>query len=200
MIPWNKGISRSIEEKEKISKKTREAMWKPEIRKKYLEGIKKRKWFPWNKGLTINNPKVRKSVENLQRGYKEKVKSNWNKGLTKETDERIKKLAEKVSEARKKLFQTERGKRLIEEHKKRLREGYFQKHKDEILKQAEILRQQGFQVLICDKKRPDIIARKNDKIYAVEVEIEKPNLYQKFDKWNDRTIFDDIHWIIIKRK
>lgn len=41
-ISANKGKRLSSEQKEIVSKKTKEAMWKPEIREKYLESMKNR--------------------------------------------------------------------------------------------------------------------------------------------------------------
>lgn len=64
-------------------------------------------------------------------------------------------------------------------------------HKMALLDEVRILKEQGFKVLNVDKVRPDIIARKNGKIYAVEVEFSEPD-YGKYDSQN---IFDDIIWI-----
>jgi hypothetical protein len=55
-----------------------------------------------------------------------------------------------------------------------------------------MLKQQGFEVLIVDKVRPDIIARKEDKIYTVEVELDKPD----YDKYEGIKVFDDVMWIL----
>ena len=55
-----------------IAEKTKEAMARPEVRKKYLDGLKNRNKIPWNKG-------------------KKGAQIAWNKGLTKD-DERIKQM------------------------------------------------------------------------------------------------------------
>jgi hypothetical protein len=65
-------------------------------------------------------------------------------------------------------------------------------HQKAVIEQAEVLRQQGFRVVITDKVRPDIIARRGDKIYAVEVEFNKPD----YDKYEGVEVFDDIMWIV----
>lgn len=50
--------------------------------------------------------------------------------------------------------------------------------------------------MIIDKVRPDIIARKDDKVYAVEVEFEKPD----YSKYEGIQVFDDIMWILRSSK
>jgi len=141
---------------------------------------------------------TREKISLKQRGIKEKYPI-WNKGLTKETSESVKKYGEKNKIIKKGFFATEKGKKWIEEHKNELKTGYYKIHKDEILKQAEIFKKEGFQVLICDQKRPDLIVRKNNNIFAIEIETLKENKIPNYEKWNEKTIFDDIHWIIIKK-
>ncbi len=65
-------------------------------------------------------------------------------------------------------------------------------HTEALDEHAEILRDQGFEVMIVDKLRPDILARKDGKIYAVEVEFGKPD----YAKYEGIKVFDDIIWII----
>ena len=67
-----------------------------------------------------------------------------------------------------------------------------------VLKEAEELKKQGFRVIpIAMKCIPDIIAIKDNKVFAVEVEYNKPN----YAKYTDeiRQFYDDIIWILKKK-
>ncbi len=69
-------------------------------------------------------------------------------------------------------------------------------HAEEIKKQAKILTKQGYKCVLPDfQPRPDIIAIKNNKVYAVEIEFGIP----KVEKYNNTNIYDDIWWIIMGR-
>jgi Holliday junction resolvase len=72
----------------------------------------------------------------------------------------------------------------------------FALHKRAVVEQSEVLKQQGFKVLIVDKLRPDIIARKGDKTYAIEVEFDKPD----YEKYQGIQVFDDVIWILRSSK
>ena len=91
------------------------------------------------------------------------------------------------------IHRSRKGIPKTEEEKQKIRER-FRLHKEALKEQAKILKQQGFKVMIVDKVRPDIIARKDDKIYAVEVEFDKPD----YDKYEGIEVFDDIIWILKK--
>lgn len=67
----------------------------------------------------------------------------------------------------------------------------FKRIENEVLK----LEKQGFKCIPLTKTIPDIIAMKDSKIYAIEVEYGKPN-YSKYDKNNYKNNFDDIIWIL----
>lgn len=72
-------------------------------------------------------------------------------------------------------------------------------HKAAIAKQCEELKSQGFRVIPLDgeiKVIPDIIAVKDNKILAVEVERGKP----KYDKYQDIHCYDDIIWILVGKE
>jgi len=70
-------------------------------------------------------------------------------------------------------------------------------HTKAIEEHAKALKEQGFKVFLADRRpRPDIIAKKDGKVYAVEVEFGYPD----FDKYKSIDFFDDIHWVTIKRK
>lgn len=64
------------------------------------------------------------------------------------------------------------------------------------LEQCEILKEQGFRVIPIGRVIPDIIAIKDNKVYAVEIEYNTPN-YDKYNKVPG--LFDDIIWILKKR-
>lgn len=65
---------------------------------------------------------------------------------------------------------------------------------------AEIadLELQGFRCIPITHVVPDIIAIRDGKVYAIEVEYGKPN-YQKYTE-TIRQYYDDVIWILIKRK
>jgi len=65
-----------------------------------------------------------------------------------------------------------------------------------ILQEIPELEKQGFRCIPITSVVPDIIAIKDNKIYAIEVEYGKPD----YDKYTDeiRKKFDDIIWIIRK--
>lgn len=64
--------------------------------------------------------------------------------------------------------------------------------------EAEIpaLEKQGFRVIPITNVIPDIIAIKGDKVYAVEVEYQRPN----YNKYNSlpRMYYDEIIWLVRK--
>jgi len=123
-IPWNKGktfeeifgTEKANEIKKLISNHTKEVMNRPEVIKKIKIA---------NTGQKRSND-TRKKLSNLKKGKKRKPLSDvikkkisianmerkaWNKGLTKETDERIKKGSEKL-----------KGRKLSERTKNKIRE------------------------------------------------------------------------------
>ena len=53
----------------------------------------------------------------------------------------------------------------------------------------------GFDVMNSERVHPDIIARKDGKFYAIEIEFNKPN-YKKYD---GITLFDKVEWILKNR-
>jgi endogenous inhibitor of DNA gyrase (YacG/DUF329 family) len=93
------------------------------------------------------------------------------------------------------VHRSRKGSHRTEEEKQKIRER-FTLHQNAVIEQAEVLKQQGFKVMIIDKVRPDIIARKDDKVYAVEVEFEKPD----YSKYEGIQVFDDIMWILRSSK
>jgi len=74
---------------------------------------------------------------------------------------------------------------------------YRQEHRDAVLKEAAILREQGYKVLLTDDIRPDIIARKGGIVIAKEIELGNPNR----SKYEDIDFFDEVIWLTdIKEK
>jgi hypothetical protein len=71
-------------------------------------------------------------------------------------------------------------------------------HYEEILEQTKILEKEGFRCIPVGKVIPDIIAIKNNNIFAIEVEKGKPH----WEKYTDdvRKYFDDIIWILLRDK
>lgn len=66
---------------------------------------------------------------------------------------------------------------------------------ERILSEIPELEKQGFKCIPIGKVVPDIIAIKDGKVYAIEVERGKPN-YSKYDKDNYKKMFEDIIWIL----
>lgn len=116
----------------------------------------------------------------------------WNKG----------KIGFKMSEETKQKMSKSRmgrtsgmlGKKMSDESKRKLSLSQRRVH-TRIIAELDNLTQQGFRcVPVGGKVKPDIIAIKDGKVFAVEVEYGKPN----YAKYTDdvRVYFDDIIWII----
>lgn len=119
--PWNKGLTKED----------------PRVAKNSAATQKTRKerggYTAWNKGLTMEDPRVAKNRENANRTIKERYgvdnvsqvfHRSWNTGLTKETDERVK----KASDTHKGVTAWNRG--LTEESDDRVKK-YAEKNRSE---------------------------------------------------------------------
>lgn len=97
-----------------------------------------------------------------------------------------------------------KGKKFSMEHRRHISEGLMKtiqplrlKHKQLIFETAQDLEKQGFRSIIIDVRsevpQPDIIAIKDGKVYAVEIEIgrTKPR-FHKYSKYNP---YDDVWWV-----
>lgn len=74
----------------------------------------------------------------------------------------------------------------------------FKEHFEKVKEQVKILEEQGYSCFTPDiKPRPDIIAKKDGKIYAVEVEFQE---YPDYDKYNNINFFDDVIWLVFKKE
>ena len=92
--------------------------------------------------------------------------------------------------------QTEHLRRIRTTHREK-RVYYIHAHEKEVEKQTSLMNSQGFRAInvSISAKKPDIIAFKDGKIYAVEVETlrrRSPN----YEKWEPSSPFDDIIWVI----
>ena len=67
-----------------------------------------------------------------------------------------------------------------------------------IIEEKEELEKQGFRVIPLCKVIPDLIAIKDNLIFAIEVEYQKPN-YNKYTP-EFRKFYDDIIWIIKNKR
>ena len=123
----------------------------------------------------------------------------------KESEETRRKKGEKSKEMwsnpkfKKKMMETHLSDLNIRYSKKKQERIDF--HDNLIKKELTKLEKQGFRCVnvgTTKVKKPDIIAFKNNKIYAVEVETQSHKI-PNYDKWNGTNIFDDIIWIV-KRK
>lgn len=139
-----------------------------------------------------------------QKGHK-----SWNKGQ-KMSDQMRKKLSEsrkgvKHSEESKiknslshigKTHNLETRKILSEKVRARISTGWTASKTawNRIENEAKILEQEGFRIIPITSVIPDIIAIKDGKVYAVEVEYQRPN-YEKYNgKFRD--YYDDVIWIV----
>lgn len=102
---------------------------------------------------------------------------------------------------------TEEVKRKMREHRKydtiteelriKLRAGCKRVY-ERILQEIPELEKQGFKCIPIGKVVPDIIAFRDGKIYAMEVEYGRPN-YDKYSKDNYRELFEDVIWLLRKK-
>jgi len=97
-----------------------------------------------------------------------------------------------------------KGKQLSEQHRKHIREGVKRttqalrlKHKEVIFETVKDLEKQGFRCVVIDVRsevpQPDLIAIKNGKIYAVEIELGR--IKPRFNKYVNYNPYDDVWWI-----
>ncbi len=133
--------------------------------------------------------------------FTEEHRKNLSKGIAKgqrgvkkeQTEEEHKKSCEQIAYARscRKFSNTNAP----EERKQRIRQSNIE-HNEECAKLKVELEKQGFKAIDIGALKPDVIAIKDGKIYAYEVEFQNP----KYEKYNECFFFNDIIWILKSRK
>ena len=82
-----------------------------------------------------------------------------------------------------------------EEMKQRIKNSNLE-HNEECAKLKKKLEHQGFKAIDTHVLKPDVIATKDGKIYAYEIEFGNP----EYSKYNQCSFFDDIIWVLKSRK
>lgn len=183
---------------------------------------------PWCAGRKINFEKypnfgmkgkkhTKKSKKKMSKTRIEKRITPWNKGLTKETDERLSKSSKKMSIAKKKNWEDPKyHENMVEAHLgmwgehpedfgEKISEGketWLATHNRMAKENMGRFEKEGFRVIPIDLEgfpRPDFVAIKDNMIYAVELEVKHPTP-KKLKKYKDTNYFDDIIWIILDRE
>lgn len=171
---------RKISEGNKGKKKSKTA----EHIKKIVISRKKNGWF--------KNPETfRQKISKAHKGKKMSLE------FCKKTSERMmgEQNPAKRLDVRKKISESKKGKSLSEKQRASIK-NIFPIMWKRINAEIPILEQQGFRCIPIGKVIPDIIAIKDGKVYAVEVEYGIPN-YKKYDD-ETRKYFDDIIWLLRK--
>ena len=102
-------------------------------------------------------------------------------------------------ETKRKLILVNTGKKLSDKTKEKLKNN-IKIANERILKEIKEFESQGFRcVPTGGKVRPDFIAIKDNKVFAVEVEYQRPPNYSKYTN-EAKLFFDDIIWILRRRK
>lgn len=99
----------------------------------------------------------------------------------------------KSPETKEKIRRKLQGRTLSAADRKKVSDGVLRSYA-RIDAEALLLREQGFYVIPITRIVPDIIAMKDGKVYAVEVEYGVPN-YEKYTE-DFRGLFSDVIWII----
>jgi hypothetical protein len=177
-----------------------------------LKMVFKKGQTAWNKGKKCKNISKSLTGRRLTDKHKENIgksskgRKSWIKGLTHK-----KKTKDKISNTLKEKYKSGEIKswnKNISMKKLYPKSGFQQNNKfgyigvdksfERIINESKKLKRKGYRVIPIGKVIPDIIAIKNNKVYAIEVEFGRPN-YSKYDKNNYKKYFDEIKWII-KRK
>ena len=83
---------------------------------------------------------------------------------------------------------------LIKELKRKTKYNQQEWHQLFVLEKMSKLKKEGYKSLNTDRLRPDIIAFKDGKIYAFEIELKSPSLWNR-KRYKEVDFFDEIIWI-----
>lgn len=127
----------------------------------------------------IGNNKKRIITEEKHQYYREAGIRRWETASPESKKSQIKHLH--------RIIKTHREKRIY----------YIKAHEKEVEKQLLLMKKEGFRAInvSISAKKPDIIAFKDGKIYAVEVETLRRRA-PHYGKWEQPNPFDDIIWVI----
>lgn len=180
-----------------IANDARKKGWKlsPESKKKISDA---RKRFYLNGGKSWNDGKhhseeTKRKIAERRRGTTASVETKLKMSKAHKGRIHNKEWVQKVANAI-------RGRKHSEESKQKMSNSakiLFQRTYTRILQEIPELEKQGFRCVPIGKVVPDIIAIKNNKLYAIEIEYSEPK-YEKYDKNNYKNYFDDVIWIIKK--
>ena len=182
-IPWNKGLTKETDERVKLmSEIPRTKEWKDKMSN--ARRGKKLGYPVWNKGLFGVQPSNKKGLT-MEEYYGEK---------------KAKKIKNKIRSKVKDIYSKDDSyrKRIVPKNQK----AHINEHLNEVMNEIGHLSSQGFRcVQLVTKPRPDIIAVKDGKIFAVEVDM-LHNIYDSPDykKYTNINYFDDIYWVTKKSK
>lgn len=195
--PWTKGRHRTKETKEKLSESLK---------------ISPKNW----KGKHHTEEAKRKISEGLKEYYKTHDAPSKGKHCSEKTKKAVSKAntGRKFSkEHKRKLSLAHSGRRHTKEAKEKISKASIESQREEsgpskhyikILEEAKNLESRGFRVIPLGKVVPDIIAIKDGKVYAIEIESKVrragSNYYQKYDISDMKKYFDDIIWIIRRER
>jgi hypothetical protein len=112
---------------------------------------------------------------------------------------------EKADKYCKNLSDAMKGKTLPLEVREKMKKNHHGNpdHWKAILEESKKLENDGYRCIPLTKTIPDIIALKNGKIYAIEVEVKRNCRLRNLDKYDisgTKNLFDDIIWIIRRDK
>ena len=135
--------------------------------------------------------KMRKSTTgNVNKGKFKKGKIPWNKNITLPDDTKLK-ISKKLE-----------GHKMTARTKKKMRKSGYGKHSgikpaiiafQRILEEIPELEKQGFRCIPIGQPIPDIVAIRDGKIYAIEIERQKNPNYKKYEGIE---YYDEVIWVL----
>lgn len=142
------------------------------------------------------------SIKNSPKFIKNRYSSSW---VEKQRENRLGKkfnkknpISEQSREKHKRYmiefyekYPEEKSKRTKKANEKKRESFGLERHDKAIEEEITKFEKEGYKCFCADRERPDFIAKKDGKIYVVEVEFGDKKLY----KYKNNTFFDDIIWI-----